>query len=158
MAKNNGNARPRGTTQRVVSPQRIRDTITVEVVNTGTTFSISQLLPSIAGRTVVPQKFFVEVLPTFVAGNTPMLANVLWQPNGDTQRKVPSGTFKVVSSVNPTNFVLDLKYLQNFVPGILQPYPSNSLEAVLLFNKSEPVLPVTLRITSHFLLMPQENL
>ena len=159
MAKgSNGNNRPRGTTQRLVYPQRVRDTINVTTDNITRAFSMNELAPSFAGRTLIPQKFFVEVLPAFTAGDTPQMANVLWQHEGQSTKKISSGTFKMLSSVNPTNFVIDLVHLQKFVPGVLVPYPSNDLTDLLVFNKTESLINVTLRITSHFLLMPQENL
>jgi hypothetical protein len=74
-----------------------------------------------------------------------------------TESQISSGTAKVLSRVNPTNFVVDFDVLAKSVPGIKFPVSSdeNNTAIVSLILNTTVVDPLTVRITSVVDVFPQ---
>ena len=158
----NGNLRPRGTTQRKVRPLPFRDTVVTTLNTPSSEFDLNSLLPSLGSRTCVVDKIFVEVLPTILSDSAPLLVNSFLIPQDDTNAIVSTGTYKVVSAVNPTNLVIDVRALRDVAPSLLNPRDSAQnipMLRIILDGLStiDPQL-VRARITTHISVFPQENL
>ena len=152
--------RPMGTTQRVVRSMPFRDTV-VESITDTSFFRPTNLLPGLSDRVVVFRKIFIEFLPETALQTAGTIAQVaaVYAPGSSvlTSSQISSGTAKVLSRVNPTNFIVDFDVLAKSVPGIKFPISSdeNNTAIVSLILNTTVVDPLTVRITSIVDVFPQ---
>ena len=154
----NNNNRPRGTTQRVVAPMKYRDTIQQEASSSVTAFVPNDLLPGLTGRNVVFRKIYIELLPETSITTPGVVAQVTAEiPIVSFDAPIASGTAKVLSRVNPTNFVIDFDMLSLTSPAIKFPVSADETSIIIgqLILNAAPANPLTARITSIVDVYPQ---
>ena len=142
-------------------------TITKKVVNDPDdeiNYTVKNGCFSIAGRTVIPRRVQVEVIPsltnTAVTGNAS--ENIAMQLQAIVNgQELPAEPFRLVSNINPTRFNLDWVKLAKLVPAARTAYDSDSsmIYCRLKFsgNTTQSPRDMVLKVTHVWDVFPQDS-